>query len=610
MARKTIGTLHTAITADARQYMNEFKRAQGATQAATAVITTALSRLGVGLSVGAVIAFGKSVTDLGGQIVDLSTAANMGSDQFQALALTAMQSGLDFEQTAKAAENMRSKIQDAAAGNEAAVASFKTLGLTAAGLKALAPERQWEVIAAAIVNAKDKQAAMNAASDIFGAKIAPKLRETLNTLAVGGFDKLNAATKGLQFSKEQLATLDQAGDKMALLWHYTKLLGAKAITATGVDTSAKGIMAELEKKIASYEAHGAGDSQNARDYKRSLAAMNEKNAAMDKIAASTAAAEAELKLYTDAENDAMMQNAEQLAAAERARAADAVSRKAAIERAARDELVIQSAIAKTSDEVRDLTDKQREAVQVQIDANDPLFTYKETLKQLNLLMEATPDKADALRESIGRVTADMRKAQIALSDAAAEELYGIDPADWEKNGKKTTDEFSATMEQMWNRVADNASEAMADILLDGTNTFEELGRVIVRTMMAAAIKAQIIMPLMNAVGGATGLFPGLFGAAFGKPAADGGYRDGSKPYLVGENGPEMFTPSGAGTITPTNRLNLGNTDAGANITQTFNFASGVTRSELAALIPSIVKASKQAVAESYQRGGGYRRALA
>ncbi|MBP1627177.1 MAG: hypothetical protein H6Q00_1652 [Holophagaceae bacterium] len=37
---------------------------------------------------------------------------------------------------------------------------------------------------------------------------------------------------------------------------------------------------------------------------------------------------------------------------------------------------------------------------------------------------------------------------------------------------------------------------------------------------------------------------------FDTPAASGGYRSGSSPDLVGENGPEIFNPGTSGTITP------------------------------------------------------------
>ena len=50
-----------------------------------------------------------------------------------------------------------------------------------------------------------------------------------------------------------------------------------------------------------------------------------------------------------------------------------------------------------------------------------------------------------------------------------------------------------------------------------------------------------------------GLLGGLLGGIFGKKA-QGGPVVGGRSYLVGERGPEIFTPRGSGGITPNNQL--------------------------------------------------------
>jgi hypothetical protein len=55
--------------------------------------------------------------------------------------------------------------------------------------------------------------------------------------------------------------------------------------------------------------------------------------------------------------------------------------------------------------------------------------------------------------------------------------------------------------------------------------------------------------------------------------ADGGPVSGGKSYIVGERGPELFTPSSSGNITPNHKLGIG----GGEITVNFNNA--VVRSE-------------------------------
>jgi hypothetical protein len=80
----------------------------------------------------------------------------------------------------------------------------------------------------------------------------------------------------------------------------------------------------------------------------------------------------------------------------------------------------------------------------------------------------------------------------------------------------------------------------------------------------------------------------------------GGDVIGGRSYLVGENGPEMFTPRGTGTISPNG--------SGGTIVQNINISTGVAqtvRAEVMSLMPQIISAAKNAVADARQRGGSY-----
>jgi hypothetical protein len=57
----------------------------------------------------------------------------------------------------------------------------------------------------------------------------------------------------------------------------------------------------------------------------------------------------------------------------------------------------------------------------------------------------------------------------------------------------------------------------------------------------------------------------LFDGAFGGGKAMGGPVKLGTSYLVGERGPELFTPTGSGMITPNNRLGGGNTTINLNV---------------------------------------------
>lgn len=86
--------------------------------------------------------------------------------------------------------------------------------------------------------------------------------------------------------------------------------------------------------------------------------------------------------------------------------------------------------------------------------------------------------------------------------------------------------------------------------------------------------------------------------------ATGGPVSADAPYLVGERGPELFVPSTAGRIVPNNALGG---DSGS-IVQNINISTGVAqtvRAEIMSLMPQIISAAKNAVADARQRGGSY-----
>ena len=51
--------------------------------------------------------------------------------------------------------------------------------------------------------------------------------------------------------------------------------------------------------------------------------------------------------------------------------------------------------------------------------------------------------------------------------------------------------------------------------------------------------------------------PTGFQGQFGGFAADGGQIQGGKSYIVGERGPELFTPGASGFVTPNHALGMG-----------------------------------------------------
>lgn len=229
----TIARLNTLVTANAVQFTKELDRAGAVAKSRGASINSALSAIGVGLSVGAVVAYGKSIVDLGGQVTDLASVANLTPRSLQAITASAMQNGVSMEEVAKASEKMRQGLQDAAAnGTDPLNKSLRRLGLSSTSLAALSMEEKWQVVAGSLSHAKNQQEAMNIASEIFGTKIGPKLRTTLADIAAaGGVEGLARSNAGMIITDDQIRKLDEFGDAMDRL-----VLKSKVFTVSLLDS--------------------------------------------------------------------------------------------------------------------------------------------------------------------------------------------------------------------------------------------------------------------------------------------------------------------------------------------------------------------------------------
>lgn len=245
MKNVTIARLNTLVTANASQFTREMDKASAVAKTRGGSINDALSKIGVGISIGAIAGFSKSVLDLAGNIQDLAMQANLTPRGLQTISNIAMDSGVAMEDVARASEKMRSKLQDAAAnGADPLNKSLRKIGLSAEGLAALNMEEKWQVLAVRLTQAKDQQEAMNIASDIFGEKIGPKLRETLQRLS-GGFNAAARSASGLTLSNDQLAKLDDAGDRLGKLGKMVKVLGANMLTGESFQKDYAAIRAGL-----------------------------------------------------------------------------------------------------------------------------------------------------------------------------------------------------------------------------------------------------------------------------------------------------------------------------------------------------------------------------
>lgn len=106
-------------------------------------------------------------------------------------------------------------------------------------------------------------------------------------------------------------------------------------------------------------------------------------------------------------------------------------------------------------------------------------------------------------------------------------------------------------------------------------------------------------------GGIGGIFSGI-GSIFGGFFADGGDPPVGKVSVVGERGPELFVPKGAGTIIPNHELR--GSGGGSNYTIHQSFGEGVdarVTSILKQAMPGIIDQAVNQVENKVRRGGSF-----
>ena len=151
------------------------------------------------------------------------------------------------------------------------------------------------------------------------------------------------------------------------------------------------------------------------------------------------------------------------------------------------------------------------------------------------------------------------------------------------------------------RVFDNFRDGMLRTLQDGQDMWQAFKNVALSALFdiqAEMLKVALFDPIKKAAGSAlSGLVNTGVNSFFGGGFAHGGDISGGAPVLVGERGPEMFTPSSAGHITPNNEL-------GGGITIVQNISAGVSqtiRTEMMALMPVFIDQAMNVIAEERQR---------
>jgi len=113
----------------------------------------------------------------------------------------------------------------------------------------------------------------------------------------------------------------------------------------------------------------------------------------------------------------------------------------------------------------------------------------------------------------------------------------------------------AKIDSLYSSIASTVETGLVDAIegaIQGTRTLGDVARSVFSQISRSLIQFGVNSLL-------TSIFPGFPGRAAGGPVSKG------KSYIVGERGPEMFTPGSSGHITPNHELGGGSTNIVVNV---------------------------------------------
>ena len=228
---------------------------------------------------------------------------------------------------------------------------------------------------------------------------------------------------------------------------------------------------------------------------------------------------------------------------------------------------------------RNAEEKQREIDQKIEDAKLDAFRTTQTAKDqvqyqtdiLNLQMQmiGASEKEKAIAEEKLRIEKE-------IAEWKRSEQYGLlsekDRQFYEEQKRQVSAAKQANFELaeslkyvqgMYDSVWGAMSAAIEGFVRTGKLSIRDFTRDVIQQMLIMNMKLQAMAIVRGLLGS---LFPQMAvanpgqyalnftGARLGQPRAMGGPVSAGSPYIVGERGPELFMPSGSGTIVPNNML--------------------------------------------------------
>jgi hypothetical protein len=194
---------------DTKGAFSSINRSMATLQSQASSITSSLAGLGVGLSVGAFVAFTKGIVDSLDALNDLKDATGASIENISALENIAKRTGTSFDTVGTALTKLNQALSSAKPGSDTELA-IKAIGLSVADLKKLDPAEAFQKIAVSLNGFADDANKARLTQELFGKslkEVAPLLKDvaeagglvaTVTTEQAEAAEKLNKQLFAMQ----------------------------------------------------------------------------------------------------------------------------------------------------------------------------------------------------------------------------------------------------------------------------------------------------------------------------------------------------------------------------------------------------------------------------
>lgn len=255
---QTIHEAVLAIRADSAALRADLAKGQSILQGGLGTMQSMVSRaagaLGIGISIGGLVAFSKSVVESAGHLVDLADQTGISAQALSGLKSILEENGTSVDAFAKGIFLAQKNIQGIKDESDPAAVSIRTLGLNLRELQNASPEKMFDLIATAL-NKVENQGQRNQ----LGAKILGRSYQELAAIIPQLAGKMEDFKKG-GISDTDLRRLDEFGDAWTRLGNRMQIIAAgplanlvagfERLFSLTESTKLKSDLADVTKEIA------------------------------------------------------------------------------------------------------------------------------------------------------------------------------------------------------------------------------------------------------------------------------------------------------------------------------------------------------------------------